>query len=113
MEFVETSIFTRQIMDLLTDAEYRRLQHELLVNPVAGSVITRGGGLRKIRWGTEGKGKRGGIRVIYYYLAADARVLCLYAYAKGRQDDLTDSQVRMLRSVVQEELSWKKKCLKS
>jgi hypothetical protein len=59
MEFVETSVFTRQIMQLLSDTEYKQLQHELLINPLAGALIKHSGGLRKNRWKLEGKGKRG------------------------------------------------------
>jgi hypothetical protein len=64
--FLETPVFTRQIKDLIDDEEYRLLQARLIANPDAGDLIPRSGGLRKIRVGVAGRGKRGGARVIYY-----------------------------------------------
>ncbi len=66
MRFVETSIFSKQVKELLEDEEFRGLQLALLLRPEQGAVIPNSGGLRKIRWGAKGKGKRGGIRAIYY-----------------------------------------------
>ncbi len=65
MVIVETSIFTRQVQELLTDEAYRQLQIMLVNRPDAGSIIAGSGGLRKVRWGKQCKGKRGGVRVIY------------------------------------------------
>jgi hypothetical protein len=64
---IETSVFTRQVRALLSDEEYRELQTELVNRPIDGSVIVGSGGLRKLRWTTKGKGKRGGSRAIYYW----------------------------------------------
>lgn len=105
MEIVETSVFTKQIKSLLKDDEYRELQEELVVNPLAGVPIRGSGGLRKLRWAVEGRGKSGGIRVIYYYVAPDDRIYMLLAYRKGAKDDLTDKEVAGLRKLVKEELS--------
>ena len=66
MVFIETSVFTRQVQELLTDEEYRQLQIVLLVHPDVGDLIQGSGGLRKMRWSAKGHGKRGGSRVIYY-----------------------------------------------
>ena len=66
MVIIETKVFTRQIGTLLTDEEYAALQTTLILNPASGSLIIGSGGLRKIRWRAEGRGKRGGTRVIYY-----------------------------------------------
>jgi len=66
MIFIETSIFTKELVKLLPDDEYRMLQHNLLIRPTAGSLIKGTGGLRKIRWKSYGKGKSGGLRIIYY-----------------------------------------------
>jgi hypothetical protein len=61
------------------------------------------GGLRKIRWAKEGRGKRGGVRVIYYWAVSSEQILMLFMYPKGEQDDLTPAQIKMLRQIVEEE----------
>ena len=68
MVIVETPIFTRLIKELMGDDEYRRLQEALIQRPDMGSIIQGSGGLRKVRWNLEGRGKRGGVRVIYYWV---------------------------------------------
>ena len=65
MVIIETPIFTRKLKTLLLDDEYRKLQHELVLRPEAGDIIPGSGGVRKIRWAGSGRGKRGGVRVIY------------------------------------------------
>ncbi len=67
MIFKETSVFTRQISKLISDDAYREFQQALIFNPIAGDLIKGSGGLRKIRWRSATGGKRGGIRVIYYW----------------------------------------------
>jgi hypothetical protein len=103
MVFLETPVFTRQIKALVDDDEYRALQLRLMMNPDAGDLIPRSGGLRKIRLGLPGRGKRGGARVIYYWVTAQAQVFMLLAYAKNERDDLTAEQLKVLRALVQEE----------
>jgi len=105
MEFIETSIFTRQIRALLTDAEYKQLQKELLSNPLLGALIKHSGGLRKARWKTRSKGKRGGIRIIYYYITEDEQIFMLFAYPKSSKDDLNSGELKMLKAIVEEELT--------
>lgn len=104
MQFIETPIFTKQIIELLGDTDYRRFQMILTLNPEAGDVIRGGGGLRKIRWSAQGRGKRGGIRVIYYILQEDG-IYLLFAYPKNKQEDLSNEQLRVLRALIKEELS--------
>jgi mRNA-degrading endonuclease RelE of RelBE toxin-antitoxin system len=65
--FVETTVFTRALRALVPDDDYRALQMALMLRPEQGALIRGSGGLRKIRWGGSGRGKRGGIRVIYYW----------------------------------------------
>ena len=101
--FTETSIFTKQITGLLSDEEYRIFQLELLRNPNAGALIRGSGGLRKIRHAANGKGKSGGIRVIYYLWTSD-RILLLTAYAKSAQENLTEAQLKKLRTFVEKNL---------
>lgn len=103
MIIVETSIFTRQVLELLSDEEYRKLQTVLANRPIAGVIIPGSGGLRKIRWGLHRRGKSGGVRVIYYWAIEQERVLMLYMYAKSEQQDLTPEQVKILRSIIQAE----------
>jgi mRNA-degrading endonuclease RelE of RelBE toxin-antitoxin system len=103
MVIVETSIFTRRVIELLPDDEYRELQATLVDRPDAGPVIPGSGGLRKIRWSTSGHGKRGGSRIIYYWATAQERILMLFIYAKNESDDLTPDQLKMLRQIVENE----------
>ena len=103
MCFVETPIFTREVCNLLEDEEYRALQIALLLRPEQGVVIPGSGGLRKLRWGLRGKGKRGGCRVIYYWDKRQEAFYMLLVYPKSKQDDLTPEQIKVLSKLVQEE----------
>jgi hypothetical protein len=103
MRFVETPIFTKVIERLVSDEDYRGLQIALMLRPEQGPVIRGGGGLRKVRWARPGGGKSGGLRVIYYWAAAEEAFYMLYAYAKNEQGDLTAAQTRALGQLVREE----------
>jgi mRNA-degrading endonuclease RelE of RelBE toxin-antitoxin system len=103
VRFVETPIFTRRITSLISDVQYAELQKQLVENPKAGPVIPGTGGLRKLRWSGSGRGKRGGIRVIYYWYNRAEEFFMLLAFAKNEQEDLTAEQKRILRAVVAEE----------
>lgn len=105
MDIVETSIFTRQVQALLSDDDYRELQLALILHPDSGAIIPGSGGLRKIRWSMQGRGKRGGVRVIYYWIDAQNKILMLFMYAKNDQEDLTPEQLKVLRKIVEEEYS--------
>lgn len=105
MEIFETSVFTKQISRLISNEDYRQLQRVLVVNPLTGALIKSSGGLRKIRWRIEGKGKSGGIRVIYYYVTADSKIFMLVVYEKSKKDDLSQKQLASLKKLVVEELS--------
>jgi hypothetical protein len=104
MQIVETSVFTKQIRSLLKDDEYKALQEKQVISPLAGAIIRGSGGLRKVRWAVEGRGKSGGIRVIYYYVAPEDLIFMLAAYSKGAKGDLTDKEIAALRKLVKEEL---------
>lgn len=101
MVIIETSVFTRLIRDLMDDNDHRVLQETLVQRPDAGDLIPRSGGLRKIRWKIAGRGKRGGVRIIYYWMTADDQLWMLYAYAKASKDDLTRDQLKTLREIVE------------
>ena len=102
-EFIETSIFSSAVDRLLSMEEYRRLQLFLSRHPDAGKVIPGSGGLRKVRWRGGGKGKRGGVRIIYYWDRANNVIYLLLIYAKSERDDLTPKQLKMLRQILEEE----------
>jgi len=88
----------------MSDDDYRALQSALLLRPEAGALIPGGGGLRKLRWGLPGTGKRGGLRLIYYWQKAEDRIYMLLVYRKSRQEDLTRQQLTVLRKLVKENL---------
>ena len=102
MLFVETSEFTKRLHSHLDDDGYAALQAFLSVHPSAGPLIRGSGGIRKIRWGAGGRGKRGGNRVVYYWLVAEDRIYLLTLYGKGVKDDLTPAELAAWRRVVEE-----------
>lgn len=105
LEFRETELFTRAVTALLSDDEYAELQGALIVDPEAGDLIMETGGLRKLRWSQQrrGKGKRGGVRVIYYWYATESLIYMLLAYSKNQRDDLSVAQKKALSRLVREE----------
>ena len=104
MVIIETQIFTKQIKKLMGDDDYRLLQETLVNRPDMGSIIKNSGGLRKVRWSLDGRGKSGGARVIYYWMNADEQIYMLLAYPKNEQENLTDEQLNMLKRIVE---GWK------
>jgi mRNA-degrading endonuclease RelE of RelBE toxin-antitoxin system len=102
--FVETPIFTREVTEVLSDDEYRGVQLALLLRPEQGPLIPKSGGLRKIRWKRSGAGKRGGLRLIYYWDKDNDTIYMLFVYPKSDQEDLTASQLKTLSKLVREEL---------
>jgi len=100
MEIIETTVFTGRIKDVLSDNEYSELQQALVINPSAGVVIPGGGGLRKLRWAVSGKGKSGGLRIIYYWHVGNDRIYMLFVYKKSEQADLTNKQLAILKEHV-------------
>jgi len=101
MVIVETSIFTRLIKELMSDDQYKELQEALVRRPDVGDLIQGSGGLRKVRWKLEGKGKSGGIRAIYYWVVDDDHIRMLYAYPKGKQENLNKDQLKQLKAIVE------------
>ena len=96
-------MFTKQVKQLLDAESYRLLQLRLVAEPEAGALIPGTGGLRKIRWQGSGRGKRGGIRAIYYWATKDDVLLMLLAYPKNERDDLSPEQKKVLAALVKEE----------
>ncbi|NWA06779.1 hypothetical protein [Pseudomonas gingeri] len=99
MIFIETPIFTADLRDHLDDEAYGDLQTYLAEHPEAGALIEDTGGLRKIRWAAHGKGKSGGVRVIYYHVSSSYQIRMLLIYRKGIMDSLTDRQKAQLREI--------------
>jgi hypothetical protein len=103
IRFIETPPFTSGMTRHLGDEEYRALQLSLALRPDQGVLIPGGAGLRKLRWRAEERGKRGGLRVIYYWSPAEGICLMIYLFAKNEQGDLTREQVRLLARIAREE----------
>jgi mRNA-degrading endonuclease RelE of RelBE toxin-antitoxin system len=99
MIFVESPVFTEDVKELLSDEEYASLQTCLVRQPDAGDLIVQTGGLRKIRWVSRGRGKRGGTRVIYYHVVAQVQIRMILIYRKGLKDDLTSREKVLLRQL--------------
>ena len=102
MEFIETSVFTKALNALLSDDEYRLLQNTLWRDPLVGDVVRGGGGIRKMRFAVEGRGKSGGVRVIYYAFPVDAEIYLLLIYPKSKKDSLSAVETAILRALVKE-----------
>ena len=99
MEIIETSIFTKLIYSYLTDDEYLGLQGYLIKYPDAGRVVPGSGGVRKLRWTSAGKGKRGGVRVIYYFKKRDNEIWMLTIYGKSQVETIP---AHILRQIAEE-----------
>lgn len=100
--FRETRQFTKKVVEHLTDDEYQKLQIRLCEFPEAGDLIKGSGGLRKIRQAAKGKGTRGGSRVIYYFAVVRETIYMLDIYLKNEQEDLSQAEIKNLRSIVEE-----------
>lgn len=98
LEFIETSMFTRQIKQIATDDELKELQKELISSPSKGDLIQKTGGLRKIRMAAGSQGKSGSARVIYF-LATEDIIYLVLAYPKSTKDSLTDTEKSELKKL--------------
>ena len=102
MVFVELTPFVSFRTAYWTDEDLRALQSYLLVSPDAGDLIRGGSGLRKLRWSAQGRGKRGGARVIYYWHVPGERIYLIYAYVKSEREDLTPQQIKTLAELMKD-----------
>ena len=107
MEFVEAPAFTRHVDAYLDAGQLLALQLFLMEEPEAGKVMPGTGGFRKLRWGDQlrGKGKRGGLRVIYYWLSDWQQIWLFTLYGKDDAADLTTQQKKQLRTAITAELN--------
>lgn len=110
MEFVETPSFTRHVADYLDDDAYSLLQNALVENPDCGDLMPGTGGFRKMRWADprRGKGRRGGLRVIYYHFESYQQIWLMMAYDKNEMNDLSSDEKRALKAAVAAELHARK-----
>jgi hypothetical protein len=102
MVFVELTPFVAFCKEYWSDEDLRTMQNFLLVTPDAGDLIRGGAGLRKLRWSAQGRAKRGGARVIYYWHVPGHRIYLIYGYVKSRSEDLTTEQLKVLRELMRD-----------
>jgi len=100
MSVAEMPEFLDRAKAILTEAERTALVAHLGANPEAGQLVPGTGGVRKIRWGTPGQGKRGGARVIYYYYNESIPLFVLDIYAKNQKTDLSEADKRSLKRLL-------------
>ena len=96
MEFIEATAFTKYVYEYLSDDEYLGLQSFLLQYPEAGKVVPGSGGVRKVRWAMSGKGKSGGVRVIYYFKRQDNEIWLLTIYSKNEIENIPAHVLRQI-----------------
>ena len=100
MTFVETKLFTDLVQEYLSDDEYAAMQQFLAMNPESGDVIPGSGGVRKLRWGVSGRGKRGGLRVIYFLRRRNDEVWMLTLYAKNVADNIPAKVLKKIKEEI-------------
>jgi len=98
--FVETKLFSKLVHEYLSDDEYAELQQSLIARPEAGDVIPGSGGVRKLRWKMAGRGKRGGLRVIYYLRSREGQIWMLTLYAKNVTENISASVLRRIKEEI-------------
>ncbi|MGB7875821.1 MAG: type II toxin-antitoxin system RelE/ParE family toxin [Anaerolineales bacterium] len=102
MEFIEASAFTKYLYAYLSEEEYLGLQSFLLQNPEAGKIVRGSGGVRKVRWAMAGKGKSGGVRVIYYFKKQDDEIWLLTIYNKSEVENIPAHVLRQIAKEIED-----------
>ena len=102
MEFIEATAFTKYVYKYLSEVEYIGLQSFLLQQPEAGKVVPGSGGVRKIRWGMSGRGKSGGVRVIYYFKRQDDEIWLLTIYSKSEEENIPAHVLRQIAKEIED-----------
>jgi hypothetical protein len=105
MELIEAPAFTRYLHDYLDDEQYQALQTVLVNHPETGDVMPGTGGFRKMRWSDpeRGKGRRGGLRLIYYYFPAEQQIWLMTLYGKNESADLSPAEKKALKAAIERE----------
>jgi mRNA-degrading endonuclease RelE of RelBE toxin-antitoxin system len=101
--FIETRLFTKLVVEYFSDENYRQLQQALMENPESGKVIRGSGGVRKIRWAAEGRGKRAGYRVIYFVRQSRDVICMLTLYPKNVKDSIPGHVLKQTREEIKDE----------
>ena len=102
-EFIETPFFTKELSRYLSDDEYVELQQHLNEHPEAGSIVPGSGGVRKLRWGISGRGKRGGLRVIYYIRGMRDEIWMLTLYGKNVRENIPSHILKQIKETIDDE----------
>jgi hypothetical protein len=100
ISFVETKLFTRLVQEYLSDDGYSKLQQALLANPEVGPVIPGSGDVRKLRWAVAGRGKRGGIRVIYFLRTRQGQIWMLTLYPKNVAENIPAHVLKQIKDEI-------------
>ncbi len=100
--FIETRLFTKLVLEYLSDEQYGALQQALMQDPGVGPVIPGSGGVRKLRWAAPGRGKRGGYRVIYYVKRANGVIWLLTMYPKNVAENIPAAILKRIREEVED-----------
>ena len=98
--FIETKLFSRLVAEYMSDEQYSNLQNALIKDPEAGDLIPGSGGVRMLRWGVAGRGKRGGIRVIYYARTRQGQIWMLTLYAKNVMENISANVLRKIKEEI-------------
>ena len=98
--FIETKLFSRLLGDYLSDEEYALLQSALIEAPERGALVPGSGGVRKLRWSQPGRGKRGGVRVIYYAKTREGTIWMLTIYAKNEEQNIPAHVLRRIKEEI-------------
>ena len=102
-EFIETPFFAKALEHYLDDDEYAGLQRHLNEHPEAGVVVPGSGGVRKLRWAVPGRGKRGGLRVIYYLRSTRGEIWMLTLYGKNVRENVPAHLLKQMKGAIDDE----------
>ena len=101
MVFIEASAFTKHIYNYLSEDEYLGLQSFLIEYPEVGRIVPGSGGVRKVRWAMAGKGKSGGVRVIYYFKRREKEIWLLTIYSKNETENIPANVLRQIAKEIE------------